>query len=652
MAIGLLSAAILILCLAHGCKLLRWCLFVEIYEDPYRRNLLQALSLGYLLNFFLPFKIGDIFRAFYAGKKMKNKYAFALSTVIVDRYLDVIAVGLIFLLFYVMGFTDLNVMMEVGFYVKLSLILLFVAILAFYFSRYVKKILKWIAGGFNETIEFHILKFSWSLIWNFKDIFLRINKIKIILLSVSMWGLYLSSYFLFAKSVSISSGISFGLLDIFILLFSKNSFDLGTGGLALMGQDSAGYFSVSLAIYMIVPLFLLIMISILVHVPAMEKKNEAKTPQYLNLIPHLDKKERLFFLEKYFSDDQKDYLKYYLKINQGISIIRDYSAGSNATTMLCMTENETFFRKYAFDDDGNKLYQQIQWMEKHKDELPLATILRIQKDKSYCYYDMSYNSMAVPLFHYVHSMPVDKGWLMIKRVLDTLECTIYKRNQCAADTGTIERYLESKVLQNIKKICKHKAIKSILNYKEIIINGIAYKNLLYYMGEGNLLDKSYLKKVFKTDYYADIHGDLTIENIICLRDVKNEEDEFYIIDPNTGNIHESPNLDYAKLLQSLHGSYEFLMATDKIEVAKNQINFAFVRSSAYAQLYEHLSQYMKMNFDKQRIQSIYCHEIIHWLRLMPYKIEKDTDRALLFYAGMIMVMNDVKRVLGELENEK
>ena len=41
-----------------------------------------------------------------------------------------------------------------------------------------------------------------------------------------------------------------------------------------------------------------------------------------------------------------------MKVNQGISIIRDFSAGSNATTMLCMDDEKTFFRKYAFEEDG------------------------------------------------------------------------------------------------------------------------------------------------------------------------------------------------------------------------------------------------------------------------------------------------------------
>ena len=56
---------------------------------------------------------------------------------------------------------------------------------------------------------------------------------------------------------------------------------------------------------------------------------------------------------------------------------------------------------------------------------------------------------------------------------------------------------------------------------------------------------------------------------------------------------------------------------------------------------------MLEHFGEDRTRSIYFHEIIHWLRLMPYKIDKDGKRAILFYAGMLMVMSDVIKMYGE-----
>ena len=41
------------------------------------------------------------------------------------------------------------------------------------------------------------------------------------------------------------------------------------------------------------------------------------------------------------------------------------------------------------------------------------------------------------------------------------------------------------------------------------------------------------------------------------------------------------------------------------------------------------------------MESIFLHELIHWLRLMPYKINRDRKRAPMFFAGLLMVANDI-----------
>ena len=150
-------------------------------------------------------------------------------------------------------------------------------------------------------------------------------------------------------------------------------------------------------------------------------------------------------------------------------------------------------------------------------------------------------------------------------------------------------------------------------------------------------------KVFENDKYSDIHGDFTIENIVCIKEKKKNKRKYYIIDPNTGNIHDSPYLDYAKLLQSIHGGYEFLMNTKNVSYHDNKIDFLFTKSSTYNKLFDAVIDYLGKKFGEEALKSIFYHEIIHWLRLMPYKIEKNGDRSLLFYAGLIMVLSDVEK---------
>ena len=640
MNIIFLIVAIITLSLAHFIKILRWRLFIEIYEEPRNRNLIQALSLGYLINLFFPFRvIGDFFRAIYSGKKMKNSYSLSFSTVIVDRILDIITVGILFYIFYIFSIYNKQIEKSFRFYMLFSVLIISLIILFYFLKRYIKIISLKVASLFNTNIELNILKFMWALIWNFKDIFLKINKFKILIITTLMWLLYIFSYYLFSLFL-LSQNYNFRLVDIFFLLFSKDIF--GTDFLLIEKKVSIFFY-----IYMITPIIIMLLISKFFMIKTYSKKNHREIEDYFNLFPNQDNKEKLEFLRKYFLDKDKSYIDNYLKINQKITIIRDFSAGSNATTMLCMKKDEIFYRKYSFEDT-EKLYEQVEWIiENKKKKLPLPEIIRREKTNNYCYYDMLYKPTSIPLFEYIHSMPFEETWEMIENILKKLEEVLYTNKLRKADTESINKYIDLKVRDNITKIYDSKILKKLLRYDEVIINGKSYKNLSYYL---KYLSKEYLYDIFKDDIYSDIHGDLTIENIIC--NLNTMEEKYYIIDPNSENINNSANLDYAKILQSIHGGYEFMMRTYDISVEENQINFLFIKSQAYSYLYKKLNEYMNSKFEKEKIRSIYFHEIVHWLRLMPYKLKKDGKRALIFYSGLLMVLNDVIEKYGDRDENK
>ncbi len=635
----MLIIAIVLVCLAHFIRTLRWELFVKTYEKPNTKNLLQSLSIGYFINSFIPFKAGDLVRAWISGRKMKNGRGFALATVIVDRYLDILVVGILFAIFSAFNLDSAD---SVWFYMFLAVGVLAVTLLVYILRGYVKRILKNIAGIFNAGIEIRLLRFFWSLIWSFKDIFKKISKTRLLLDTLGMWILYLASYYCFAAFLS-HQGSNVNWLDVFYMLFTKNSIHVGSLGAITFTQGMMNAQMIWTGIYLFAPIVILFVISLCLK--SKDDETLDSEEEYLNLIPQLDENERLNFLETYFSNERREYIESYLKINQNILIIRDYSAGSNATTMLCMNNGKNFFRKYAFGADGDKLYQQIEWLQRFKDIIPLPDIMQYQKQDNFCYYDMPYDSQAVGLFDYAHSMPKENAWKFIKKATECLENSLYKVNQRPADKATIDEYIKSKVNKNLDKIMNAKYLKRLMEYDEIIINGRSFHNLPYYLP---YLSEEHLYDIFKNDTYSEIHGDLTIENIICTRNADGDDD-FYIIDPNTGNVHDSSNLDYGKLLQSIHGGYEFLMATKNVSIERNRINFVFTKSEAYTYLYDMLDKYMREHFEEERVKSIYYHEIIHWLRLMPYKIEKNGKRVLLFYAGMLMVMNDV---INNFEEEK
>ena len=358
----------------------------------------------------------------------------------------------------------------------------------------------------------------------------------------------------------------------------------------------------------------------------------------------MDPRDRGAFLNQYFSLQNKAYVAKFIEINQNITILQDYSAGSNATTMLCTDGAATFYRKYAFGADGAKLAEQLAWLRRNAARLPLCEILREGTGEGYCWYDMTYSGSAVGLFRYIHSNPPGKSAAILRSVLRALDEQLYRATARPADPEKIEEYLNKKMDANLEKIRDARILKELWNYDRIWINGRSYRNLKEL---GRLFDHNALRTLFAADPVADIHGDLTVENIICRTDVENPDKAWYIIDPNTGNLHDSPYLDYGKLLQSLHGGYEFMMMTPRCTVQENHIDFQLTRSAAYDTLFEAVCDDLRARCGAAGLHSILAHELIHWLRLMPYKLNKDKKRAPMFYAGLVMVAND----LNTWENE-
>ena len=81
-------------------------------------------------------------------------------------------------------------------------------------------------------------------------------------------------------------------------------------------------------------------------------------------------------------------------------------------------------------------------------------------------------------------------------------------------------------------------------------------------------------------------------NIIAVEKNQEYPNGFYLIDPNTENYFSSYFLDYAKLLQSLHGGYEFLVNTPSVKISGNRMQFIMNRSVSYDELYEKYRAYL------------------------------------------------------------
>ena len=632
MNVLLLIGSFAALMAGHGLRIRRWSRFIGIYEQPPTGALMRALSLGYALNFVLPFKLGDLFRAWYAGRRMKNGVGLALATVVVDRFLDILAVALLFAGLWIGGLERSLTRESARFYILAAAAVLLLLLLVRVFSTGVKRVAMAACSIFNDRLRLKGERFIWSLINSFRDL-RHVSLPGVLIETVLMWLCYILSYTLLGL-VMTGQGAAYDLVRIVLLLFSRSSLDLSALSTAWHNAAAARE-QLLLAVYLLVPSLLLYAVSFLERFRRTDPAEPVDDTRYLKILPQVDERDQLSFLDDYFSARQPEIVRRFIALNRGVSILADCSAGSNASTMLCMDREGLFYRKYAFGADGEKLAEQLRWLRAHEGRLPLCEILREDSSPDYCCYDMRYSSEAVGFFPFLHSHPVAAGERVLLGVLDAVERGLYRDSERPLDEAALEQYIQSKVTANLERLETARELHDLLGYETLVVNHREYRNL---PALRKLFAPEHLREVFACDRVGDIHGDLTVENIICT-DPAGEG--FYLIDPNTGNLHDSPFLDYAKLLQSLHGGYEFMMKTGAVSVSKNRVDFISARSAAYDELFAAYRAWLGERFSPAEQRSIFHRELAHWLRLLPDERRKDGDLAPMFYAGFIMVANDV-----------
>ena len=627
----LLTAALLCVSVGHIFKTMRWALYISVYELADKKLLLKTLSLAQTVNAILPIRLGDLIRILLVGKKLQNGYSLSIATVITDLVVDLITVSLI--LFALIPFSYENTLL-----IHLSkiyiLLLISVFIGAFILVKYrvlTKKLIAKISSIFNEKIEFSLLYVSYLTISSFKDLLHNINKLKFSAYTLLMWFFYLFAYYLFSKSLQIID-IYYSFTDIFVMLFS---------GINVI--SSSNEIIIYWSLFLLLPLLFCFIISELFF----NKRELSK--RYRIVLPQMTKSDKLAYLQTYYSSENREHLQSYLDINSDVTIVEDKSAGSNASTVIALKNGKLYYRKYAFDDDGLKLKEQIKWIESNCNLIPLPAIIEKKFSANFTCYDMPDYPSSMNMFRYIHTRPVENAWGIIKRALDDLRLNLHAKSYNKSSKNAIRKYLQDKLFNNILKIQKSsKVISSLEQYKFLIVNGINLPTLSFY---NNFLTMDEFSKILSEDKCSEIHGDFTIENIVCLMDGgqidtsdyynKIIPNDYYFIDPNTGNIHNSTYLDYSKLLQSLHGNYEFLMMVKDVDISKNNVIYTTMESDAYVKLYEKYKNYLKEFFTPKQIKSIYYHEIIHWLRLLPYKINQNEKLSVVFYTGLLKVINDV-----------
>lgn len=477
MVLFLCVVAIACMVCGHVLKVYRWGLFISVYERPNVGQLLGSMAMGHTLNTILPIRLGDLWRAFFVGKRLKNSYSFSVATVMADLYVDFVTVSVMLIGLFFIGKGGETLQKVSYIYMLLLLMVIPLSLMCIVLRRTVKIIVYKFAALFNERIEFYLLYITYLFIVSVKDIVRRLNMNKFLIFTVGMWLCYLTSYMVFAEAIQ-KCGFYYTMSEVFVKLFSGFSF-----------WHIEKELSVLWGAYLLTPLLICAEIG-----GYLSRKTNAKE-EYYQVLPQNKQTDRLAFLKIYYMEENRDYIEAYLQINRDVVVVEDQSAGSNASTLVVMKNDGTMlFRKYAFHKDGEKLQEQIDWIEAHQKDIPLPSILNKRKGESYVAYDMHNYGGAIGLFRYIHTMPVEHSWLILERALDDMKTGLHTKGQGESDKNMILQYITTKVDKNLKTIMKNRYIKNIEKYDVIQVNGKRLHTLKFY------------KEMFGIEHLMDIFG--------------------------------------------------------------------------------------------------------------------------------------------------
>jgi hypothetical protein len=307
---------------------------------------------------------------------------------------------------------------------------------------------------------------------------------------------------------------------------------------------------------------------------------------------------------------------------EDVIVHRILPGGSEAVTAVVEVKGELSIRKLATANAARKLSVQVSWLREHASSLPLPEVLNDEWRGERYHYDMPYSLSARDFYDVIHTSPVESSKDVLRGIVEEMTMFHSRHRMTDATDALVDQYLERKVRANAEDVLMF--ARGVVE-QEYTINGDRFL-----LGEWDcLLDLGWLREQVRSRRTSVIHGDLTIENIIA---TPRDEKRWYLIDPNPVNIFDTPLIDWAKLMQSLNLGYEAMNRGGAASSNGSDLRLPLARSNAYAQLHEHLCTLLCAQVGAAGMREIAFHELVNYLRLLPYRLRNAPSQGLTFFA--------------------
>jgi Lysylphosphatidylglycerol synthase TM region len=614
--LSIYALAVILLLSAHVVRAARWALLFPAFAISRRFDLLLGLSLGYAINAVVPWRLGELFRIWFVAAKQSMRVSEVAGTVIAERLSDLIAVCLIalYMLFFVSA--DAWPLLAVPLLIAVLIIVFCVMVRGSGKSR---RMVWRLVSIFNDRIRNSLI----GLVWAVSELVLggAMVKPRFLVTTAAMWLLYILSYGVFAYA----SGLR--LPDvIFTLLGSplQPAFEPLTVGTHTAVWALVGFTGL--------PVLGVLVYGGLKQLPVIFRVLNARN-RYgwygghvaLRRTRHHFKGEAEYeyFLTSLFSGRNNVATSFGLDAIGDGKVHKLFAGGSDAITAMVEVSERLLIRKFAVGQAGVKLKAQHDWLLKYRTKtFPLVEIVQEARSAESYHYDMPLVVPSNDFYDFIHTNPIPESKRVLSEVIERITGFHDQQTLGLADDTLVKKYVREKGVANATLIRDFARTFLLDKYT---INGIEFDLADWEY----LLDAEWLSSQVTSKVMTVVHGDLTVENIII---APQQSPAWYIIDPNPDNVFNTCLIDWAKIMQSLHLGYEGLNRNFNCSVEDSSVVLPFTKSQAYTDLHEQLVDFIIKHRGKDVLREVYFHELINYLRLIPYKIRQDSQKGICFFS--------------------
>ncbi len=635
-------------------------LLLSPIKESSARFQFRALSVGYLFNTLLPFKLGELIRARIISGAMTISFSYALTLIIFERAIDALLLGLFGLLLVglVMGGSYTGLM---GY----ALILLFVAGIILSLTYLVVRQNKYLIGAWykltntlNDTLKVSFRFKAWSIIYGLQRTLHPRLLVKYIGLSAVSWALYAVSVLIIvqyffpgfdaAQKTVLSAAPYFGIsvpagpANLGVFSDITNAFT----SFVQLTAEQALTFNLSAWAVLILPMAFLGLCLLLFKTKETLWQTPPKKASAQSLSNKLYRNEDISsemanFLENYFSGNSLSKIVHKLEHRDNFRLVKYFKGGSDAITILALQDGREVVKKIIPIEFKDRLKAQYVWLDGRKGRNGIVKTLGEEDSADYYAIDLDYDPDNEMLYEFIHKNPLHDSQAVLDQVWSDLQKELYsKLSKETLHAEARQQYIDRHIFGCLEKAAAvDPELIRASEPKKLYINGKVYHNLYQVMEKIKQHPQAW-KDIATYRESQLVHGDVIVDNLL----VSQKTGDVLIIDPAPdGNIINGPVFDFGKNLQSLYCGYETLLRDEDLVLLTdgNKINYRDSRSEKYTQLSDYVrSELAPRYLTTSEQRAMLFHAAALYIRRLKHQVYYTPENALKFYAVGVKTLND------------